>query len=277
MDRTKLQNPEEINRQMYRFDRCYTPLSSLNDFTEEHVKAYREQGFIAIDQVLQKGEVEASVSAIMEVMFDLETKAKIQFTKPQHELTSDVERELAVRKVSEFVDVHTALHAAAYHPSILSVVERLLGGPVKLAQDQALLKPPYGGGEKPWHQDMAYGNLSYEKAVVGVWIALDNAGLGNGCMHVIPQSHRDGGVPHYAVRDWQICDRYVPVEEDVAIPLNPGGALFFHGLLYHGTPFNFSTHRRRALQFHYAPSEAQKMSPGEYKRMFTNELTNAEC
>ena len=57
----------------------------------------------------------------------------------------------------------------------------------------------------------------------------------------------------------------------------PGGVLIFHGLLHHGTPPNFSEKRRRSIQIHYAPQSASKLSPREYKRMFTNEMTNAEC
>jgi ectoine hydroxylase-related dioxygenase (phytanoyl-CoA dioxygenase family) len=152
-----------------------------------------------------------------------------------------------------------------------------MGEKPKLIQDMALLKPPQGGGEKPWHQDMAYGVLTYDKPVVGVWIALDEAGVDNGCMQVMPRSHMDGGIPHYAVRDWQICDTNVPVERNVIVPLKPGGMLFFHGELVHGTAYNFSDKKRRALQFHYAPESAERVSPKEYKRMYTNEMSGAEC
>lgn len=274
---TNLQNPEEINRRMYHFGQIHKAVSSLDDITEEHVRQYRETGFLAVERVLNAEEVGRSIAAIMELIFDRETKAKIQFTKPQNELKTDKERELAVRKVYDYVDSSEALHAVAYHPVIISFARRLLGSEVKLAQNQALLKPPFGGVEKPWHQDMAYGNLSYDQPVIGVWIALDEAGIDNGCMHVIPRSHMNGGTPHYAVRDWQICDANVPVDKDTAVPLQPGGALFFHGLLFHGTPYNFSDKRRRSLQFHYSPVSADKMSPGEYKRMFTNAMTSAEC
>ncbi|MNV91690.1 Phytanoyl-CoA dioxygenase (PhyH) [compost metagenome] len=124
---------------------------------------------------------------------------------------------------------------------------------------------------------MAYGPLAYNKPVIGVWIALDDAELDNGCMHVIPGSHAEGATPHYAVRDWQICDTHIPVERDVAIPLKSGGLMFFHGLIKHGTPYNLSPKRRRALQFHYVGASAEKLTGKEYKRIFTNEMTNAEC
>jgi phytanoyl-CoA hydroxylase len=274
---TKSQNAEDINKRMYRFDNVHRSLASINDFTDGHIRQYREEGFVAVEQVLTAEDVGRSIDAVMDIIINRNTKTKVQFTKPQSELKTDEERELAVRKIYNFVDFDETLRAMAYHSVVLSVVERLLGAEAMLVQDQALLKPPYGGEEKPWHQDMAYNNLTWNKPVVGVWIALDEAGLDNGCMHIIPRSHMDGGTPHYAVRDWQICDTNVPVDKDSAVPLKPGGVLFFHGLLYHGTPNNFSSKRRRALQFHYAPKSAVKMSTGEYRRIFTNEMTSAEC
>src|SRR5690606_4977977 len=160
---------------------------------------------------------------------------------------------------SDFVECEARLKAVAHHPVLLRAIEVLIGEKPKLVQDMAMMKPPHGGGEKPWHQDMAYGRLAYDRPVIGVWIALDEAGLDNGCMHVIPGSHMKGATPHYAERDWQLCDTHVPVERDVAVPLSPGELMFFHGLTVHGTPPNHSAKRRRALQFHYVAESAKKL------------------
>ena len=269
---------KEIAASLYRYDRIATDrIATLEDLREEHVKKFWEQGYLVVDRALEPAEVEQSLEAIMDIIHGRSVGAKIQFVKKQELLKTDEERELAVRKVYYYIDHEPRLRDIAYHPRILSALEKLFGEPAKVIADQAILKPPGGGAEKPWHQDMAYGNLAYDKSVIGIWLALDPADLENGCMHVIPYSHMEGGMPHYAVRDWQICDRNVRVEEDVAVPLSPGGALIFSGLLHHGTPPNFSNKRRRALQIHYAPVSAEKLTPREYKRMFTNEMTNAEC
>jgi phytanoyl-CoA hydroxylase len=270
-------SPEEISRNMYRYDRIADKYAGLEDIGAEQIKSYQNQGYIAIEQVLNSVEIEHALEALMEIVFVDAKGALVQFTKPSADLKTDEERELAVRKVANFVEVDERLKAIAYHPRILAAIEHILGEKPVLCQDMALLKPPRGGGEKPWHQDMAYGPLAFNQPVLGVWIALDEAELENGCMHVIPGSHADGATPHYAVRDWQICDSHVPVERDVAVPLKPGGLLFFHGLLKHGTPYNFSPKRRRALQFHYVGQSAEKLSGKEYKRFFTNEMTSAEC
>lgn len=271
------ESPEMINEMLYRHRGVHEPLPGPGHVDAAAVAAYRTEGFVAVADLLTGTQVQQASEAVMSIVFDPQTKAKVQFTKAQAELRTEEERELAVRKVHQFVDCDETLRAIAFHPELLAIAEQLLGEKPVLVQDMAMLKPPTGGGEKPWHQDMAYGQLAYGKAVVGVWIALDEAGIDNGCMHVIPRSHREGATPHYAVRDWQLCDASVPVERDIAVPLKPGSALFFHGLLYHGTPNNMSAKRRRALQFHYACESASKLTPKEYKQMFTNELSGAEC
>ncbi|MFD0962117.1 phytanoyl-CoA dioxygenase family protein [Paenibacillus chungangensis] len=268
---------EDISAKLYRYDKVADKLGSLQEIGEAAVANYTKQGYLAVESVLNEGQTEEAIAALNDLIFVDAKGAHIQFTKPQEELKELKERELAVRKVSRFVNVDERLGAISRHRPLMEVLERLLGDKPVLVQDMALLKPPHAGGEKPWHQDMAYGALAYNRAVIGVWIALDEACLDNGCMHVIPGSHAEGAVPHYAVRDWQICDDHIPVERDVAVPLAPGGALLFHGLLKHGTPFNLSAKRRRALQLHYAAESALKLRPQEYKLMFTNAMTDAEC
>jgi phytanoyl-CoA hydroxylase len=267
----------EIAQQLYRYDKPILQLPTAEQITAEIRQEYIEKGFLGVQQVLEPQLVQESIEALMNLIHVDNKGAHVQFTKPVEQLLTAEERELAVRKVANYVEHDETLRSVANHPNILRIARELLGEEPVLVQNMALLKPPHGGGEKPWHQDMAYGPLAFDKAVVGVWIALDEAGIDNGCMHVIPRSHMDGGVPHYARRDWQICDTSVHVEKDVPVPLAPGGVLFFHGLLHHGTPPNFSVKRRRALQFHFAPASAVKMTPAEYKRMYTNAMTNAEC
>ncbi|MFC4777358.1 phytanoyl-CoA dioxygenase family protein [Paenibacillus sp. GCM10023252] len=271
--------PEQISEKLYRFDRVADKLERLSDIGEEALKQYQTQGFLGINKALSEQEVSTAIAAIVDIITYENQGAKLQYVKPLSELPTIEDRELALRKIYDFTseDGNERLKAIANHPSILAAAEKILGEKPKLVQDMALLKPPHGGGEKPWHQDMAYGNLAYDKSVVGVWIALDDADLDNGCMHVIPGSHAGGAIPHYAIRDWQICDLHVPVERDVAVPLPSGGLMLFHGLLSHGTPYNHSVKRRRALQFHYVGESAVRLSPKEYKRFFTNEMTGAEC
>ena len=166
----------------------------------------------------------------------------------------------------------------AENPDLLAAMTRIMGEAPALSQDMALLKPPRIGREKPWHQDMAYFDFPTDTTIVGAWISLDDALPENGCMMIIPGSHREGPMPHWQRRDWQICDTDVQVGKSLAVPLPPGGCLLFHCLLHHGTPPSRSDKRRWALQFHYRPSSSAPM-PDSSNRLsvFGTEGKDASC
>ena len=113
--------------------------------------------------------------------------------------------------------------------------------------------------------------------MVTAWIALNEASVENGCMFLIPGSHREGPVVHFKRRDWQICDDQVQTERVVAAPLRPGGVLLFDSYLHHGTPANASPRRRRALQFVYVPSAAGRITPAERLAVFGSEGKDVQC
>ena len=159
----------------------------------------------------------------------------------------------------------------------MGVVRRIIGEEPMLFQDMALLKPPRVGREKPWHQDHAYFDLELRTRVVGVWIALDPATTGNGCMLVKPGSHLQGPVVHFKRRDWQICDTDVDPLGTLAVPLEPGGCLFFSSFMQHGTAPNTSDQRRRAVQFHYRPAGAELTSLEQRMAVFGSEGKDVTC
>lgn len=277
-------NPEEerlarsIANKMYRYNQInLNRLASMEEISDSQVQRFWNEGYLVVENALSADEVQQGIEGIMDIVYGKVEGPRVQFVKSQAELKTDQEKELAARKIHHYIDYEPRLRDISLKPEVMAALKRLFGEPAKVVQDQGILKPPSGGAEKPWHQDMAYGPLAYNKPVIGIWFALDRAELDNGCMHIIPYSHREGAAPHYAVRDWQLCDSSVLVERDVPVPLDPGAVLIFHGLLHHGTPPNFSNKRRRSIQVHYAPDSATKLSPQEYKRIFTNEMSNAEC
>ncbi|KAH8072683.1 phytanoyl-CoA dioxygenase [Aureococcus anophagefferens] len=113
---------------------------------------------------------------------------------------------------------------------------------------------------KPWHQDAAYFNLAADARVVGCWIALDAATPDNGCLVFERGGHARGELPHFPVRDYQLCDAE-PRRDVVACPLPPGGLVLFHGRVPHGTATNASPRPRNALQLHWVASATAALVP----------------
>ncbi len=258
-----------------------TPVDSLDAVTEEHIAFYRQEGYLAVDNVFTSAEVETARIALLDLILGrVPSFTGISFEASAAgrlgELTVD-ERQDAVRKLMHFVDHEPRLKALSEKPALLSFLERILGERPHMFQDMALIKPPRFGREKPWHQDKAYFDLPVAARVAGVWIALDPATVENGCMHLQPRGHHQGPRIHFKRRDWQICDTDIMGKPSVAVPLRPGGALFFDGLLPHGTPTNYSPHRRKALQFPYAGASCEKTSTEERLAVFGSEGKDVTC
>jgi ectoine hydroxylase-related dioxygenase (phytanoyl-CoA dioxygenase family) len=255
---------------LYRTPRVAKPLDDLQAIGAKELRRYRTDGYLAI----RRGFAADTVADLLAGLASLarpDSPADIQYenwAEERFDQLTEEERLDATRKLMSFSRHDARLDAAAHDPAIASVVTALLGDEPRMFQDMALIKPPGGGREKPWHQDNAFFKYAPGTPIVGVWIALDEATLDNGCMRVIPGSHREGPVRHAFQRDLQICDGEVPIDRGVAVPLPPGGLLLFDGLLQHGTPTNLTRTRRRALQFHYTVDAAVSTSDDEHRATF---------
>ncbi len=248
--------------------------------TEADYEAYRERGYLALRNAFNAREVQDAIDAMDDMVMGRNTafnEAKVLQFEADAAVPEGEGRYGALRKLAYFVQYDERFMALVNHPSLHTVLRRLLGGAATLHQDMAFVKAPGIGSEKPWHQDLAYFNLEAGAPVVGVWIALDQADRENGCMHVIPGSHRGGPVVHFRRRDWQLCDTDVDVPRGAVVPLPPGGCLIFDGLLHHGTPSNRSPKLRRAMQFHYAPASAKKVDDEARMAIFGPEGKDVEC
>ena len=246
--------------------------ADFSSFGDDDIDAFFDRGYIAFERAFSSDQVRDAQSAID----DLIAGNNKDFRGVQNEALIEGKDDRPVRKLMSFVEYDARLAALANHADLHAFMQRLLGDTPELFQDMALLKNP-GGREKPWHQDNAYFNLSIDTTVIGVWIALDQATLDNGCLHILPGTHRMGPAEHFKVRDWQICDSAVQRQLDVAVPLPPGGCLIWHGLLHHGSPTNNSSQSRRALQFHYRPVSSNPISTEERMQHFGGAVRGAEC
>jgi hypothetical protein len=139
----------------------------------------------------------------------------------------------------------------------------LLGAEPYAVQSMLYFKPPGSRGQA-LHQDNFY--LRVEPGTcVAAWLALDRADEPNGCLLVVPGSHR---WPILCTREADttvsFTDVTVPVPDDgaaVPVVMDPGDVVFFHGSLVHGSPPNTTSDRfRRALIGHYIEGDARQVA-----------------
>ena len=256
-------------------------IDGLEAFDDSMLERYRDDGFVPVENAFTPDEVREALTGIDDLVMGKRPGFKgIMYEHAAKEMlpTLPLENRLdAVRKFWDFAAYEPRLDAMAKHPKLARILELILGEEPKMFQDMALIKPPRIGREKPWHQDHAYFDYPLGTRVVGVWIALDEATVENGCMRVLAGGHRDGPKLHFQRRDWQICDADMKGVRPVAVPLKPGGLMLFDGLLPHGTPTNFSPTRRRAVQFHYHGVSAQKTTKEDRMAIFGSEGKDVSC
>jgi ectoine hydroxylase-related dioxygenase (phytanoyl-CoA dioxygenase family) len=158
------------------------------------------------------------------------------------------------------------------------VMTALLGRSPYAVQTMIYFKPPGSRGQA-LHQDNFY--LKADPGTcVAAWMALDHVDRANGCLEVVPGSHRWPLLcTEKADTTVSFTDVTVPVpDSEAAVPveMEPGDVLFFHGGLVHGSNPNVTTDRfRRALIGHYIEGEADKVAAYYHPalRMDGSELT----
>lgn len=151
----------------------------------------------------------------------------------------------------------------ACHPPILDMVAQLIGPDFALWGTTVFGKPAGTGKEVPWHQDGEYWPIR-PLATCSVWIALDAATPENGCLRVIPGSHKDRRVRshHQDERDSLALNAVLePGTFDEAaavdIVLEPGQVSLHDVYLVHGSRPNRSAHRRAGYVLRMMPTSSR--------------------
>jgi len=129
-----------------------------------------------------------------------------------------------------------------------------------LLQSMYIFKQPNIGGEVSCHQDSTF--LYTEPIdIVGLWFALEDATIENGCLWVIPSGHRSGLKSRW-VRSLEGMkfETYntEPWPEDQLAPLevSKGSLILLHGLLPHRSFENRSARSRHAYTLHLISADA---------------------
>lgn len=146
--------------------------------------------------------------------------------------------------------------------TMVDVLTRIIGPNVKCMQSMLFIKAAGKPGQA-WHQDEYY-IPTRDRSLTGGWIAMDDATTENGCLWVIPGSHRHGILwPQH----WHGDRRFdcageafgFPYTDDDAVPVEvkAGAIVFFNGYLLHRSlPNKAKAGYRRCLVNHYMSAES---------------------
>lgn len=160
------------------------------------------------------------------------------------------------------------MHDALMYPGIVQMLTALVGPDIKAMQSMLFVKNAGKPGQA-WHQDEYY-IPTRDRSLIGVWIALDDATIDNGCLWMLPGSHKHGIIwPTRRHGDTRFDNgeeaHGFPYARESGVPIEvkAGGVAFFNGYTLHRSldnkrPAGF----RRALVNHYM--SARSMLPWKF-------------
>ena len=140
-------------------------------------------------------------------------------------------------------------------PRYVAIAQELLDPEIDCFVSQFIFKNGGAMGQ-PWHQDSHYFAFS-KTPQIGFWLAITRATLDNGCLHVLPGSHKEPvhkHVPDARTHALYGYEEIVDYDTSASAPvlLEAGDLLVFHSLLMHRSTDNTSDGIRAAMVWHYA-------------------------
>lgn len=160
----------------------------------------------------------------------------------------------ALHDLDPVFNCFSRMHQIATLVNDLGIVDPLL------AQSMYVFKQPYIGGEVNCHQDATF--LYTEKhPITGLWFALEDATLENGCLWAIPGGHKSKLKSRFLRNNqndttMEVYDEAVwPLETMVPLEVPRGSVIVLHGLLPHMSKENISPHSRHAYTLHIMSGE----------------------
>ena len=236
--------------------------------TEKQIRFFDEKGYLKYGKVLEQGEVGALIEGldrVVRVELEGSDESSVEFSLGhRHDVKKAGD---GPRILTQYVNMwkrDKTYEKTVRHPLITGIAKTLLKTPeVRLWHDHIISKPPEDNGHFRFHQDF-YGWPLAEPRILSCWIALDDATVENGCMHVIPGSHRD---PRFSLeakrKELEALEKDPTVKTERAkmegrhasfgapVELKTGECMFHHCLNFHATPQNTTNRQRRALVIIY--------------------------
>ena len=221
---------------------------------------YRDHGFLLARDLLPAEEVAGIRSEAAAVLRG--ERGDIEGLLDLPAGASDLEVLAAYNAVHFPHKVSDGLLEVVTHPAIAGVLQAVIGPNVKCMQSMLFTKGPGKPGQS-WHQD-EYFIPTRDRSLTGVWIAVDDADEDNGCLWVVPGSHRPAVIRRrvpYSGDQFGDADTTelsdADLEAAVPVPVPSGSVLFFDGHLFHASNRNTTDDRTRvALVLHTMSAES---------------------
>ncbi len=245
--------------------------NNQGEFSDQQHEQFMEQGYLRLGALLSPTALAALQQRIDEIMLGKIPYPAMSFQldgttgeyknlppdSPGHKGAS-----LNYRRITG-LEQDPLFLAYIQHPVIRAITQRYIGPAVSIFRAMFMNKPAEHGTVLPWHQDIGAGWGLDRNPIITVWTALDDATVANGCMQIVPGTHKLGVVnPGHFVTEADQA-RYIQDREIVDLEVPAGEAILLHNFLFHRSGVNQTVGPRRALSTAYMDAATSDVKTGQ--------------
>ena len=234
-----------------------------DQFSPEEIAFFQENGYVIVrglgDTATRERMTEVTLEGQARLIEPVEFEADLHY--PGAPQSRDAEGGRTVRRLKQALTRDYVFLQWVQNHAFAGRLQQLLGPEIvcPLAHHNCIMtKEPRFSSDTGWHQDIRYWSFT-RPDLVNIWLALGREDQSNGCLQVIPGTHRmqfdrsrfDDAVflnPDHP-------DNIPLIAKAVPVILDPGDVLFFHCLTFHAATRNFSTEAKYSVVFTFRAAD----------------------
>ncbi len=228
--------------------------------SEQDVKFFQENGYLIVEGAMSAAEIDDLRQETVAICRGERGELNRGYTHTPDETDDEV--------IQKYLCIHfphktsSIMHNYLAHPVIVDTLTHIIGPNVKCMQSMLFIKAAGKPGQA-WHQDEDF-IPTRDRSLTGAWMALDDANVENGCLWVIPGSHKHGVLwpqgrqddARFDCTDESYGFPYSEADE-IPVEVKAGAIVFFNGYLLHRSLENRAkSGYRRVLVNHYMSAES---------------------
>ncbi|XP_025947074.1 phytanoyl-CoA dioxygenase, peroxisomal [Apteryx rowi] len=241
---------------------CYTLDNDV--LTTEQRQFYEENGYLIIKKLVSDEDIERFRKEFVRICNKEVNPLGAMIMKDEMLRSQSVLPEKVVNKVQDFQEDEELFRYCTL-PQVLKYVECFTGPNIMAMHTMLINKLPDSDKQTfrhPMHQDLHYFPFRPADRIVCSWTAMERTDRNNGCLAVLPGTHKESLKPH-GYPEWEgivnklfhgILD-YDENSPRVHVVMEKGDTVFFHPLLIHGSGVNKTSGFRKSISCHFASSE----------------------
>ena len=225
----------------------------------KQVDYYNSNGYLTIENVYNASQIKLLSDVTDEFV---EKSRLVTEENDMFSLESDHSKDNPrLTRIKTPQNFHSIYEKAVKDEKMLDIIEHFIGKNIRFQGAKLNMKMPGGGRQVEWHTDWGHHPHTNDD-MLAVGIALDDITEENGCLMVIPGSHKWDAISHHEDGFFvgAVDINSFDVKKAINITSNAGGISIHHVRTLHGSAPNMSDKPRRLLLLEFSATDAFPVS-----------------